>query len=76
MGEGQRRFRRGLGNRSCVGSSLASLSPGEQLMKRAEETEKQRRAGWVEGRLGYGCAGLWMLRLGVSILSAASRESV
>lgn len=40
------------------------------------EAQKQRRAGWVEGRLGYGCAGLWMLRLGVCILSAASRESV
>lgn len=50
-GEGQRRFRRGLGNRSSVGSSLASLSPGEQLMKRAEEAEKRRRAGLYLGSL-------------------------
>lgn len=49
MGEGQRRFRRGLGNRSCVGPVLASLSPGEQLMKRAEEPEKRRRAGLYLG---------------------------
>lgn len=51
LGEGQRRFRRGLGNKSCVGSSLASLSPGEQLMKRAEEAKKQRRAGLYLGSL-------------------------
>lgn len=34
-----------------MGSSLASLSPGEQLMKKAEEANKQRRAGLYLGSL-------------------------
>ena len=57
-----------------MGSVLASLSPGEQLMKRAEEPEKRRRAGlylgspmnWtVRGRWEVGHAGRYKRTTGL-----------
>lgn len=43
-----------------MGSVLASLSPGEQLMKRAEEPEKRRRAGLYLGSpMNWTVRGRW-----------------
>ena len=77
-------------NESCElggshGEARLKVTPAERTEKVGEccpggwagtEAQKQKSAGWVEGRLGYSCAGLWILRLGVCVLSAASRESV